>query len=269
MAVIRMPLRVTGLLALLLLAAAAPCADCTLPQGTYHTAAPPGWDGHAKLPLLIFLHGYGADGTDMLLDDAVGPPAAAAGFLLVAPDGKNHAWAVPGAPAEGQRDDAGFIRAVLADVERRWPVDRGMVVLGGFSLGGSMTWQIACTSPTGFTAFLPMSGGFWTPIPEHCVAPVALRHLHGVADPTVPLSGRVLRQRFRLADIAQGLAVFRRADRCAATPHPFTAPGGQDCTAWDGCAAGGVLQFCLHPGGHEMRADWTTAGLRWALGQRR
>lgn len=257
-----------GLLALLL-AAAAPCTDCTLPQGTYHVAAPPGWDGKAALPLLIFLHGYGADGRDMLQDEAVGPPAASAGFLLVAPDGLNHAWAVPGAPAEGQRDDVGFIRAVRADVERRWPVDRGMVVLGGFSLGGSMTWQIACTAPAGFTAFLPMSGGFWRPMPAGCVAPVALRHLHGVADPTVPLTGRVLRQRFRLDDIPLGLERFRAADHCAAASHGFSAPGGQHCAAWQGCDAGAALQFCLHPGGHEMNAAWTASALRWALGQRR
>lgn len=267
-----------GLLALLLIwagpaGAAERCADCTVAGGSYHVAAPPGWDGHAPLRLLIYLHGYGSTGQDVMEDPAVAPPAAALGFLLVAPDARDKAWAATGAPAkaapDGGRDDIGFLRAVLADVRARWPVDDGMVVLGGFSLGGMMTNEMACHAPAGFTAFLPMSGGFWAPLPTGCVAPVALRHLHGAADPTVPLGGRVLRERFHMVPIADGLGLFRATDRCTAPPVSRADIGEQRCTDWGGCAGGSEVQFCLHPGGHELRADWTTAGLRWALTHRR
>lgn len=251
-------------------ARAAPrCTDCVLEDGAYHTALPAGWDGHGTLKLLIFLHGYGASGRAMIEEDAIGGAATRLGFLVAAPDGRGKSWGGRGMPpVPGARDDVAFIHAVLRDVERRWPIDRASVVLGGFSVGGAMTWQVACTAPQGFTAFLPMSGALWLPLPEHCAGPIALSHLHGRADTVVPLEGRVLMQRFHMAAIAQSLAVARRTDRCSAPPRHFTAAGGEDCTDWAGCAAGGAVQFCLHPGGHELGAAWTTAALRWALAQR-
>jgi polyhydroxybutyrate depolymerase len=273
----RLALAVLLVPALLSVAAARmkpPCTDCVLqgkkhPYGTFHVALPPGWNGHSPMKLLIFLHGYGANGQDMVADADVGGVAAKLGFMLVAPDGRGTSWAgtgMPGAAApDGGRDDVAFLHAVLRDVEKRWPIDRSMVVLGGFSIGGSMTWQIACHAPRGFTAFLPMSGGFWLPMPAHCVAPVALRHLHGSDDKVVPLAGRVMLRRFHMGDIDQGLGIFRATDRCTAPARAFSDPGHEHCTEWAGCAAGGAVAVCLHPGGHEMRGDWMTAGLHWAL----
>jgi polyhydroxybutyrate depolymerase len=70
-----------------------------------------------------------------------------------------------------------------------------------------------------------------------------------------------------MGDIAAGLLIFRHTDRCTAPPRAFTAAGEERCTDWAGCAAGGAVELCLHPGGHELRADWTEAGLRWAMAQ--
>jgi polyhydroxybutyrate depolymerase len=102
-------------------------------------------------------------------------------------------------------------------------------------------------------------------MPAHCVAPVALRHLHGSDDKVVPLAGRVMLRRFHMGDIDQGLGIFRATDRCTAPARAFSDPGHEHCTEWAGCAAGGAVEVCLHPGGHEMRGDWMTAGLHWAL----
>ena len=107
---------------------------------------------------------------------------------------------------------------MLADVKRRWPVD-GRVVLGGFSDGASMVWDMACFAPLGFAAFLPFSGGFWERMPTACTAPVNLRHVHGTADATVPLAGRVVLEHWRQADIKRGFAIWRETDRCTAPPN--------------------------------------------------
>jgi len=243
--------------------AAESCDPCRLASGgSYRVQVPPGWDGHAALPVLVFLHGYTGKAAEVLADPAVAGPAATLGFLLVAPNGLNGAWSHQGAPHQ-ERDDRTFLRSVLADVKRRWPVNERMVVLGGFSQGASMAWDMACFAPLGFSAFLPFSGGFWERMPTACTAPVNLRHVHGTADETVPLVGRAIRERWRQADISRGFTIWRETDHCTAPPEHHTLSSGLQCDVWS-CRTRRTLEFCLHPGGHEMAAAWLEGGLRWA-----
>ena len=45
----------------------------------------------------------------------------------------------------------------------------------------------------------PVAGAYWEPLPETCPSgPMSLRHVHGLADPTVPMKGRSFQQRIRL-----------------------------------------------------------------------
>jgi polyhydroxybutyrate depolymerase len=243
--------------------AAESCDPCRLPDGgSYRVQAPPGWDGHARLPVLMFLHGYTGKASEVLADPAVAGPAAAYGFLLVAPNGLDGAWAHQGSPHQ-ERDDRTFLRSVVGDVKRRWPVEARLVVLGGFSDGASMVWDMACFAPLGFAAFLPFSGGFWERMPTACTAPVNLRHVHGTSDQTVPLAGRPIRENWRQADIERGFAIWRETDRCTAPPERHMLSSGLLCDVWS-CRTRRTLELCLHPGGHEMTADWLEGGLRWA-----
>jgi polyhydroxybutyrate depolymerase len=252
---------------LLMLAAAPagavqPCDPCSVSSGTYLVHQPPSWDGHAPLPLLMFLHGHSEEGADALASAAVVGPADRLGFLLVAPNGVDGAWSHEGSPSQA-RDDRTFLRSVLADVKRRWPIDPRLVVLGGFSQGASMVWDMACFAPLGFTAFLPFSGGFWERMPTACTAPVNLRHVHGTADATVPLAGRVVRLRWREADIFRGFEIWRETDRCTAPAERRAAAGGLQCQVWS-CRTRRTLALCLQPDGHEIEAAWVADGLRWA-----
>lgn len=244
--------------------AAEPCDPCRLPSGgTYRVHAPAGWDGHARLPVLMFLHGYRGEGADIVASPDVVVPAEKMGFLLVAPDGLNGGWSHQGSPAQSARDDRTFLRSVLGDVRRRWPVNDRMVVLGGFSDGASMVWDMACFAPLSFSAFLPFSGGFWERMPTACTAPVNLRHVHGNADTTVPLAGRAIRDRWRQADVFRGFQIWRETDHCTAPPERRARSGGLACEVWS-CRTRRTLELCLHPGGHEMNASWLEGGLRWA-----
>ena len=242
------------------------CDPCHLASGgSFRVLAPPEWDGHAKLPVLMFLHGYTGEGADVLADADVTGPAGALGFLLVAPDGLNGTWSHQGSPSQA-RDDRIFLHAVLAEVKRRWPVDARLIVLGGFSQGASMVWDMACFAPLGFSAFLPFSGGFWERMPTACTAPVNLRHVHGTADETVPMAGRTVLDRWRQADIERGFAIWRETDHCIAPPERHMRAGELACTVWS-CRTRRTLELCLHPGGHKMDAVWLEDGLRWARGE--
>lgn len=250
--------------------AATPCNPCTLPNGTYHVVVPPDWDGQSKLRLLLFLHGWRQHGSQITGDPNIAGVASELGFLLVAPDGAagphGTGWGFVGSP-EKVRDDQAFLLAVLHDAERRWPIDMDSVVAGGFSLGGSMVWDLACYQAPYFTAFVPFSGGFWRPLPRKCGAgPVALRHTHGLHDHMVPLVGRpIMGGKFHQGDIFQGLKRWRAEDQCTAEPDRVTEEGQLTCTDWTQCKQPGEVELCLHDGDHSMIRPWLKAALQWSL----
>lgn len=246
--------------------AAEPCEPCSVPNGTYHVSAPADWDGTTPLRLLLFLHGWRGKGTDITGDPHIAGVANALGFLLVAPDGAGQSWGHVGSPHR-VRDDVAFLLSVVADAERRWPIDRHAVVAGGFSQGGSMVWDLACYAAPDFTAFIPFSGGFWEPLPDTCRSgPVNLRHTHGTHDSVVPMQGRPLMGGvYRQGDIRAGFSRWIAADKCSAEPDRIGTTGDLTCSAWSSCAGSHRLEMCLHDGDHSMIQPWLEASLRWAI----
>ncbi len=241
--------------------AAAP-VTVELADGTYH-AVPPAGAGPA--PMLLYLHGYRQSGAGAVADPGLVAASAEAGALFVAPDGRGQTWSHVGSPAH-DRDDLAFLAAVVADAERRWPVDRGRVVAAGFSQGASMVWDLACHRAGGFRAFLSVSGAFWLPYPERCpTGPVNLRHVHGLDDGVMPIHGRTILERFTQGDLYRSFDILRRLDGCAAEPDRVDRDGVLELQAWSSCASGRQLVLVLHPGGHVMDPAFLRSGLAWAL----
>jgi polyhydroxybutyrate depolymerase len=237
--------------------------SCRIAEGEFVLRVPKTWDGRRPLPLLMFFHGFGDTPADALNNSDIGSLPDSESLILVLPAGLDRRWHVrPGGPRP--RDDLGFAAAVVEAVMARHPVDRRSVVASGFSAGGFITWNMACYLPGRFTGFLPVAGAFWQPVPEDpCPGgPVAIRHVHGLADTTVPLAGRLVSPGVRQGDIRASLAAALATNRCDAVPA-VTSENGQACTTWRGCAAGGRLAFCTHEGGHVVRAQWLAEGLAW------
>jgi polyhydroxybutyrate depolymerase len=248
-----------------------PTVACTIADGDYFVHVPPGWDGHSALPVVMFFHGYGGSAEGVMADAGLGDALGGAGILLVAPqglteNGANRSWSFPG-KRFGGRDDFAFVGHVLDDVERRWPVDRSRVLAAGFSVGGSMVWSLACLTPGRFTAFAPVAGAFWRPEPTGCPGgPVSLRHVHGLADPMVPMQGRALRGgALHQGDVLAGMATWRRVDGCPEAPDRDEKRGALTCRTWSAsaCRSGRELVLCLHPGEHEIEPGWILDAFHW------
>jgi polyhydroxybutyrate depolymerase len=238
----------------------------TLAEGTYRAVAPTGWDGKSALPLVLYLHGFGQSSSDITGNADLVAAVASHGVLLVVPDGVDHAWSHVGAPRH-PRDDLAFLHGVVEDAKARWPVDAAKIYATGFSIGGSMVWDLACHAAQGFAAFLPVSGAFWLPYPEHCESgPVNLRHVHGLTDTTVPMEGRTIFGRFTQGDVGKGWDILRATDHCAAEPDRVVTEGDLTCQQWSGCRSGRMLELCVHGDGHDMAPRYLDFGLTWAMG---
>jgi phospholipase/carboxylesterase len=164
-----------------------------------YTAHVPAGDG--PHPAVVLLHGWGASAHDLL---GLAPILHGGEALVLCPQGPLAFQAGPGAlgygwfplsegrPPERAAIEEGcsaledFLEAVLA----RYPVDPERLVLGGFSQGGIIAYQIALHRPERFAGLLAMSS--WLPAelaediparPEHAQLPTLV--IHGSEDPMI------------------------------------------------------------------------------------
>jgi polyhydroxybutyrate depolymerase len=141
-------------------------------------------------PLVLMLHGgYGSAagaektyGWNQLAD--------ADHFVVVYPDGYDHAWNAGagccGKPAADNVNDVAFITAVVKQVEGEIPINRSRVYATGMSNGGIMVYTLACKTSI-FAAIGPVAA---TELGS-CKRPheLSVIHIHGTADTHVPYNG--------------------------------------------------------------------------------
>jgi predicted peptidase len=159
-----------------------PGTETDLPYRVY---VPTSWDGKAKLPLVLMLHGGGSNESQYLDQNnkQLIKLAEDHGYLLVSPLG----WSPLGAfgtclrlPAVfGQAETAAQQRAtacvqnaqtlerseqdvinVLEMVLNEYPVDRSAMFLAGHSMGSGGTWYLGAKYAEYWKAIAPMSGPF-------------------------------------------------------------------------------------------------------------
>ena len=131
--------------------ACGPESRCEVPGGYYLAATPEEWDGTSPLSLVVYFHGWNDSPEGTFRNRSMVDPVLARGALFVAPYAQIGYWRQIGeGRAEGGRDEAAFIRAVVADIRKRWPIDEGRSLAAGFSRGASMVWKafIAGSIPT-------------------------------------------------------------------------------------------------------------------------
>ncbi|MBY0610812.1 MAG: dienelactone hydrolase family protein [Beijerinckiaceae bacterium] len=246
---------------------------CKVESGAYYAVEPqsPRTPGQ-KRPAVIFFHGAGGTGREILSDKALVEPFIEAGYVALGPVGLMRpnnpygaGWSFrPEGPQ--QRDELAFAKQVLDDAAQRFEVDRNRVLMTGFSIGASLVWYMACKEPGLAAAYAPIAGGFWRPLPQSCAGPIDLLHTHGWRDQTVPLEGRPLGGGvIYQGDIFDGLKIWRETDHCTKLrADDFDTSGPFWSRTWSSCETGKQMVLALHTGSHdETPAAWGPMALRW------
>ena len=145
-----------------------------------------------RWPLMLFLHGAGESGTNLLKIKKLGPPMLVDSnrdfpFILVSPQSQGNGW----------NPDA--LNALLDDVVHNYRVDKDRVYLTGPSMGGTGTWTLASAHPEKFAAIAPVSSGGETGDVKKLLH-MPIWAFHGGKDPTV-----------KVARIEATVATFRAA----------------------------------------------------------
>lgn len=163
----------------------------------YHLHVPPNADGKLGSPLLVVLHGGGGSGEQARDTTGLAEAGKRAGYVVVFPDGTGplrgrlltwNSGGIPVQAVERDVDDVGFLRAVVADVERRVPIDRRRVFAAGHSNGAMMCHRLAREATDVFVGIAAVSGAMnFTAVDPK--TPIAVLLVHGTADEHVRYDG--------------------------------------------------------------------------------
>jgi polyhydroxybutyrate depolymerase len=161
---------------------------------------PTDYDPTVPHPLVMVLHGFGADGfletTYLQLFDFVDEKQ----FVLVFPDGTvndqdERFWnATPACCdfSDSAVDDVGYLSGLIEEAQQTYNIDPKRVYLVGHSNGGFMSFRMACEASELITAIVSLAGSTFDD-PGDCAPatiPVSVLAVHGTADATIPYDGR-------------------------------------------------------------------------------
>jgi phospholipase/carboxylesterase len=138
----------------------------------YLTVFPDDYDAERPYPMIVCLHGRGADMRDLA---GLAPAIDRRGYLYVCPNAPvtipigpgytGQAWYEPGGtPSPAAIEQALMsLNGFIVDVFARYHVPAGGVLLLGFSQGGAMTYRYGIVRPEMFAGLVILSGALRDP----------------------------------------------------------------------------------------------------------
>jgi polyhydroxybutyrate depolymerase len=241
--------------------ACGPDTDCPIGERHYRVAMPEGHDGITPVPALVWSHGYRGSAAGVMRNGSIRRMLSDAGIALIAAQGINGSWNLPYGPSTMDSDGSAeftYFDKVIADVTANHAIDPDRIIAGGFSAGGMMVWNLACSHPDLFAGFIPISGTFWLKPPESCTGPASsIVHIHGTQDKTVPLKGRAIRET-KQGEVEEALTMYEEFGDFGVSNIFKTGP--LTCRNRTN-PQGKVLEYCLFEGGHSFRTEFLGHGI--------
>lgn len=156
------------------------------------------YDHAEPTPLLVVLHGLGANGFVQLAYTGFGDLLDATPLIIAAPDGTTQSdgtafWNATDACCDFEGsgvDDSGYISGLVDEIASVYNVDPDRVYLFGHSNGGYMSYRVACDHAGQFAALASLAGATFVD-PADCDPgeAVSVLQIHGDDDDTVLYAG--------------------------------------------------------------------------------
>lgn len=214
--------------------ASAPCTiDVTGTKREYYLNLPTGYDGKKPVPVVWEYHPLGGNAKQGIA--MYGLNSKLTNVIFVSPQGLTSGGNA-GFPNTSGSDEA-MTRAINAEIEAKYCIDKARYFATGFSYGGSMSYTAACNMSDVFRAIgsmagAPISGATCTS--KKPVRPVAVWATHGDADTALPIT------------MAQPIIdAFVKNNGCTSTTKPVEP---SPCVEYQGCMEGYPVIWCIRPG---------------------
>jgi polyhydroxybutyrate depolymerase len=232
---------------------------------------PAGFDPGHSYPLIVVLHGYGANGFVQEAVFGVKTEVTSGRAFVLAPNGLvdslgHQFWNADPLCCDFDSthvDDVAYIGGLIDAVTAAYPISRVYVI--GHSNGGFMAYRMACDRADVVESILVLAGAAASdPGSCHPVRPVEVLHVHGDADTEVPYAQSAM----------PSVSQWEQHDGCAATFHAgapldidAAGAGAETSTQIaDGCPAGIDIELWTIAGeGHipDFNAAFEPALMQW------
>ncbi len=161
-------------------------------ERAYILYLPANYTPNSQMPLVFNLHGLGSNSFQQRFYSGMNAVADTSDFIVVYPDGIENAWNCGfNAPYDSGVDDKGYIAALIDTIDANYGIDRNRVYSCGMSMGGFMSYYLACERSDIFAAVASVTGSITDSVIHYCdlQRPVPIMQFHGTEDPTVPYNG--------------------------------------------------------------------------------
>jgi poly(3-hydroxybutyrate) depolymerase len=186
---------------------------------TYFLHIPRSLAEGASAPLVLVFHGGGGHAANMAHFTHFDELADREGFLVAYPESFNKSW--NDTRGLSPADDVGFIRMLIADLERSRRADPKRIYATGISNGGFFSNRLACDLTDTLAAIASVAATMPQTLVPLCKpsAPISVMFMHGTQDPLVHIDGGpVLRDRGVAVSLAEAQDFWRKWDGTTSTP---------------------------------------------------
>ena len=225
----------------------------------YSIYVPASYDGTTSFPLLFNLHGGGGTNSAWQAASDMRPIADTADIILVYPqarpdpsDGNSFNW-IPKVP--GTFDDVPFFSSLIDTIASNYQIDQNRIYACGYSLGGDMSFELACKLNSRIAAISPVARTMQANPNSFCspIHPTGVLTILGTDDLVSPYNGIVFGGIEYYISAAATHSYWATHNNCNATATMSTVSPSVERYTWStasGCAY--VEELKVIGGGH----DW-------------
>ncbi|HZK98919.1 MAG TPA: PHB depolymerase family esterase [Caulobacteraceae bacterium] len=229
---------------------------------TYLVHLPSGPRAAEPKPLVIAFHGAGETAELMAEVTDLNRWSDNTGFIVAYPQGLERHWQT-GSPLS---NDYVFAANLIADLEKKYPIDRTRIIAAGMSNGAEFAQELGCRKESRFIAVVAVSATLQKNSMNNC-APSHSLHIvtfHGSDDPIVPYGGGRVRAPNGpiLVSVPNNLLAWAHLNGCSPAPKSIRLPDNlEDGTHIDrisfaNCSPGSeVTHYRIIGGGHTWPGD--------------
>lgn len=221
---------------------------------------PTGFDPSENMPVMMWFHGGGGTASGALSFEADFRSLANANRFIVV-----YAAAIPDVPegctcwgydsGDGETNgnyakDLAYTSAMIDDLVATYNADRTRIYAGGYSMGGSFVWDLACARSEEIAGIAPVAASMylWTYNGCNAAAPTTVCHILGTQDFYAPYNGASW-----VPSVANQNAFWVAKNQTESSPETTNLGGGVTRYTWapgEGCH--GLQHFRREGGGHDV-----------------
>lgn len=227
---------------------------------SYLLHVPRSYTGDTPVPLVLDFHGILTNAGIQRAISGYAELSEREGFIVAFPEGIDAAWNVgPCCTASRTVDDVGFAKALVKQIESDGCIDAKRVHAVGYSMGGGMSFHLACHAADVFASVAPAAFDLLEENSVDCepARPITVMTFRGTGDPIVTYAGGASNPPNGLPVTIHFLGAeatfqkWKEFDGCTGSPSPT----GDGCQTYSQCEGGVEVTLCTAPGGGHVPGD--------------